>query len=908
MCLEALPAIPTQNIAQNPSFEGDASARCDEGLSKDERQVDLLVRLRIIEQLQQISNHPRFRNAGHPEDLITDILNWISLCFCPNFSSDDVAVAFATFNGRITLYVSSTEHCPSSRSLELSKDSLLGAFKRIFERTEIIPNISARLLLRMIVDNCYLRIQRKISLLGNSDSNPETTAHRFMSLVNSWMFYRPEGETSKGFTNMALTHTGDVSETTEYMIQSFYTIANQADVRTDGMSADERFNYLTSIISACDLFVKSSFFADLVNHHTFRLTLKPQDRIFLHTLLRRLTQIAAYKTGAAKFAFIGIPYMLDVLGPSGKEEFLGTSGDGHGITIELLSHVPKSKTFTWPEPPIDRLSALLGLNDTGSSIPNHSRETSAASNSTCDSSSSSCSLGCHFNVHAYQELSRLDNQLRLDLLDSGLLSEAWIEGKQVESRSHSVIQLVHYLEDMNIEISCWTIGTSKPICWVCDRYLRSLEYCLEVECRASEVEEETELERMTPRKWYTSKGSGKVKHDWLIPPNAKRDVVLALIEEAQKEMERVVEEFNYLLAYRGLSGIGGLHLALETSKVEATVCRAFDWDQNACKVYEANYGSGLAQRVDISTLTAEILGSYGAELWLLSPSCQPYTVLNPSAKGELDPRAQSFLHLIQNVLPEMVLSNTQPTHLLVENVAGFEFSSTRTFLLEQLKHLGYFTAEFLLTPLQFGIPNSRLRYYLLARCTPFNFDSDTVHRSIPGAENIQPSDYFEAKRDGSATIPEIRTYLDASTDSNVGSTWHPHAIPDRVLIKWGRLFDIVLPSSRRTCCFTRGYTQLVERAGSVLQMNEELNTTATFDTFLANERPEEAVRILHPLKLRYFTPSELLRLFAFEERSSSFRLSWPPDVSTKSKYRLIGNSVNVRVVRELVELLCDKWS
>jgi len=45
-------------------------------------------------------------------------------------------------------------------------------------------------------------------------------------------------------------------------------------------------------------------------------------------------------------------------------------------------------------------------------------------------------------------------------------------------------------------------------------------------------------------------------------------------------------------------------------------------------------------------------------------------------------------------------------------------------------------------------------------------------------------------------------------------------IPEKVLIKWGRLFDIVKPSSRRTCCFTRGYTQLVERAGSVLQENE----------------------------------------------------------------------------------------
>ena len=58
--------------------------------------------------------------------------------------------------------------------------------------------------------------------------------------------------------------------------------------------------------------------------------------------------------------------------------------------------------------------------------------------------------------------------------------------------------------------------------------------------------------------------------------------------------------------------------------------------------------------------------------WLLSPSCQPYTVLNPMAKGAEDPRAKSFLHLMENVLPELVQMKREPTHLLVENVAGFE--------------------------------------------------------------------------------------------------------------------------------------------------------------------------------------------------------------------------------------------
>lgn len=76
--------------------------------------------------------------------------------------------------------------------------------------------------------------------------------------------------------------------------------------------------------------------------------------------------------------------------------------------------------------------------------------------------------------------------------------------------------------------------------------------------------------------------------------------------------------------------------------------------------------------MDISTLVAADLAAFKADLWLLSPACQPYTILNPKAKDASDPRAQSFLHLIQDVLPELESTNQHPQRLLVENVAGFE--------------------------------------------------------------------------------------------------------------------------------------------------------------------------------------------------------------------------------------------
>ncbi|KAJ8521752.1 hypothetical protein ONZ45_g1597 [Pleurotus djamor] len=213
--------------------------------------------------------------------------------------------------------------------------------------------------------------------------------------------------------------------------------------------------------------------------------------------------------------------------------------------------------------------------------------------------------------------------------------------------------------------------------------------------------------------------------------------------------------------------------------------------------------------------------------------------------------------------------------------------------------------EFLLTPLQFGVPNSRLRYYLLAKMAPLAFPTaipspDRLWRHIPG---YQASDWQDPREhESDLPIKPLRQFLDDDASEC--------AVPDRVLQKWGRLFDIVLPSSTRTCCFTRGYTQLVERAGSILQLNEELDTTTIFDQFLEAQKDGDplATQILSPLRLRYFSPTELLRLFYFlppADAAADIRANfvWPESVSTKVKYRLIGNSVNVLVVTKLIDFL-----
>jgi tRNA (cytosine38-C5)-methyltransferase len=126
---------------------------------------------------------------------------------------------------------------------------------------------------------------------------------------------------------------------------------------------------------------------------------------------------------------------------------------------------------------------------------------------------------------------------------------------------------------------------------------------------------------------------------------------------------------------------------------------------------------------------------------------------------------------------------------------------------------------------------------------------------------------------------------------------------------------------------------MAERSGSILQMNDKLNvrrkphydfinlilfsprsqTTTVFNEFLASKASgnANAVRILDPLRLRYFSPTELLRLLCFlpsaEEKTTTSKelntFTWPESVSTKTKFRLLGNSVNVEVVSSLIDYL-----
>lgn len=60
--------------------------------------------------------------------------------------------------------------------------------------------------------------------------------------------------------------------------------------------------------------------------------------------------------------------------------------------------------------------------------------------------------------------------------------------------------------------------------------------------------------------------------------------------------------------------------------------------------------------------------------------------------------------------------------------------------------------------------------------------------------------------------------------------------------------------------------------------------------------------LLRSMHLRYLTPREIARLHSFPAR-----FVFPPSVSHRQKYALLGNSLSVKVVSTLLKWLVSDW-
>ncbi|XP_069685283.1 tRNA (cytosine(38)-C(5))-methyltransferase isoform X1 [Periplaneta americana] len=361
------------------------------------------------------------------------------------------------------------------------------------------------------------------------------------------------------------------------------------------------------------------------------------------------------------------------------------------------------------------------------------------------------------------------------------------------------------------------------------------------------------------------------------------------------------------------SGIGGMHYAFKESGLAGEIKTAVDINTIANKVYQHNFpGVKLLQR-NIQSLTAKEINSYNIDMILMSPPCQPFTRVGLK-RDTSDSRTCSFLHLLK-LFPDI---DRRWKYLLVENVKGFEKSEACYQLIQVLEALDFRYQQFILSPSMFSIPNTRHRYYLIAKRNPLDFtfsQQPNVMESFPvtlhGACNDTGKVYEEmfslnSKYKCLVQENEVQSEETCYALSNIlevekfANYFEVFKLPEKVLEKHSWLLDIVWLKSRRSCCFTKAYAHYVEGTGSVFCPESPEKVASTFQQVRSYEPgSSEHLQLLKGLKLRYFTPREISRLMCFPDQYFSF----PSDITTKQSYRLLGNSINVHVVALLILLM-----
>ncbi len=155
------------------------------------------------------------------------------------------------------------------------------------------------------------------------------------------------------------------------------------------------------------------------------------------------------------------------------------------------------------------------------------------------------------------------------------------------------------------------------------------------------------------------------------------------------------------------AGVGGIRLgatnALTKHGIKSECVLSSEIDEKACETYKLNYGehpSGdIHEITDIEPFDF-LLGGF---------PCQPFSYAG-KRQGFGDTRGTLFFEI------ERILAAYKPKAFLLENVRGlYTHDEGRTFstIISKLHDLGYGTYDLLLNSSDFGVPQNRVRLYIL---------------------------------------------------------------------------------------------------------------------------------------------------------------------------------------------------
>ena len=307
-------------------------------------------------------------------------------------------------------------------------------------------------------------------------------------------------------------------------------------------------------------------------------------------------------------------------------------------------------------------------------------------------------------------------------------------------------------------------------------------------------------------------------------------------------------------------------------------------DNQNCNTSNSNTSFTVTTKL-IEQLSTSTIAAHNANLWTMSPPCQPFTsTTNAKRLDGRDPRTAGFRSIL--MLLDDLSQEEKPKWIVLENVKGFVGSDMLEEFYDCLGRNGYRWREYLLSPMQIGIPNHRRRYYLVAEKDSARLacerGGDSIRETLPCIE------------DGKEEIRRrpLMEYIDQGmTDEEMSQ----FIVSDEILAKpWAKSLPIVSATDTMSHCFTAAYGRVVHRATGALLLTDTDHPSVEQHPELIDR--DDMTKLSG--KLRKFTPRELLRIFGYGDG-----FHFPESISLEHQYKLIGNSVNVEMIAKVVEVL-----
>ena len=373
------------------------------------------------------------------------------------------------------------------------------------------------------------------------------------------------------------------------------------------------------------------------------------------------------------------------------------------------------------------------------------------------------------------------------------------------------------------------------------------------------------------------------------------------------------------------SGIGGFHQALASFGGECVL--ASDIDANAIKVYKNNYG--IDSNINVRDIKNEDIPDH--DVLCAGFPCQAFSKAGKQ-EGFMDQtRGTLFFEVAR------ILNAKHPKYILLENVRNLvshDNGHTYKVICNTLKKLGYrIPAEpLILSPHQFGVPQVRERVYIPGIYDPKNSDKPLEIKF----------DKLLDKKDNS-----IDTILDP-TETNPVYSISEHI--NEVLTAWNEFYhgvdvDVIgfpvwssyFKTKRIDPSYPEWKKDFVRKNQELYLRNKDfidgwLKKWNNLKDFTPTERKFEwqcgttiksiweGVIQIRPSGVRVKKPDIFQALVALVQtpiigkykrklsvreaaRLQSFPDSFIPDDNMQQAYKQFGNSVNVKVVKEIFKLM-----